>query len=137
MGNGIGRQGRACNRASASHRNLGKRQAFSEFFAPVMADAEPKQFTATMAKSARKGRIVIDWLRNDRGSTAVAPFSVRAITKASVAVPVSWSELAKIQTTDQFGANATRERRWTDLVLLADAVLNSAVLKKLTAHYKL
>lgn len=46
-----------------------------------------------MSKARRKGRIFIDWLRNQRGSTAVLPFSARARPGAPVAGPVSWDEL--------------------------------------------
>ena len=109
---------------------------FSQLFAAVVAEADPKHFTATMAKTARKGRIFIDWLRNERGSTAVAPFSVRARAGASVAVPVSWDELSKIRTADKFGIDAARERSWSDLRLPTEAALNGSVLKTLEALYK-
>ncbi len=55
-----------------------------------------------MSKAKRKGRIFIDWLRNERGSTAIAPYSPRAKAEASVAVPVSWTELARIETANAF-----------------------------------
>ncbi|MFW5661773.1 MAG: ATP-dependent DNA ligase, partial [Oceanicaulis sp.] len=42
----------------------------------------------------RKGRVFIDWLRNQRGQTSVAPFSVRARRGAPVATPIAWDELA-------------------------------------------
>lgn len=106
---------------------------FAQLFAAVLAEVEPKQFTATMAKKARKGRIFIDWLRNERGSTAVAPFSVRARAGACVAVPVSWDELSRIRTAEKFGTDAARERKWSDLAVPEDAVLNGAVLNKMAA----
>ncbi len=46
-----------------------------------------------MSKAKRKGRIFIDWLRNQRGSTAVLPYSARARSNAPVAVPIDWEEL--------------------------------------------
>jgi bifunctional non-homologous end joining protein LigD len=46
-----------------------------------------------MRKVQRKGRIFLDWLRNQRGSTAVMPYSARAREGAPVAAPVSWDEL--------------------------------------------
>lgn len=55
--------------------------------------AEPDRFTATMSKAIRKGRIFIDWLRNQRGSTAVLPYSARARSGAPVALPITRDEL--------------------------------------------
>jgi len=66
---------------------------FARRFAGALAAAEPDRFVATMSKAKRKGRIFIDWLRNQRGSTAVMPYSVRARPGAPVAAPVSWAEL--------------------------------------------
>jgi bifunctional non-homologous end joining protein LigD len=55
-----------------------------------------------MSKAKRKGRIFVDWLRNERGATAIAPYSPRAKGSASVAVPVSWSELSRIEAANSF-----------------------------------
>ena len=55
-----------------------------------------------MSKAKRKGRIFIDWLRNERGSTAIAPYSPRAKPIASVAMPVSWTELSRIEAANAF-----------------------------------
>jgi bifunctional non-homologous end joining protein LigD len=62
-------------------------------FAEALALAEPERFTANMSKAKRTGRIFLDYLRNQRGSTAVLPYSVRARENAPVAVPIAWSEL--------------------------------------------
>ena len=56
--------------------------------------AEPKRFTATISKAKRKGKIFIDWLRNQRGSMAVIPYSARARSGAPVAVTIGWNEIA-------------------------------------------
>jgi bifunctional non-homologous end joining protein LigD len=66
---------------------------FASRFAQALSAAEPDRFTATMSKAKRKGRIFIDWLRNQRGSTAILPYSARARPGAPVAVPIDWSEL--------------------------------------------
>lgn len=66
---------------------------FSKTFAHVMATQEPDRYTATMSKAKRKNKIFIDWLRNERGATAIAPYSLRARPGAPVAVPVDWNDL--------------------------------------------
>ena len=54
-------------------------------------------FTANIRKNQRKGRIFLDWLRNQRGATAVMPYSARAREGAPVAAPIAWEELDKIK----------------------------------------
>jgi len=69
---------------------------FAKGVAQAFAQREPERFTATMSKAKRKGRIFIDWLRNQRGATAIMPYSARARPGAPVAAPVSWKELGGI-----------------------------------------
>lgn len=66
---------------------------FARRFAEALSLAEPDRYVATMSKAKRKGRIFIDWLRNQRGATAVLPYSARAREDAPVAVPIAWDEL--------------------------------------------
>ena len=66
---------------------------FAHRFALAVAQANPDRFTAELSKSKRKGRIFVDYLRNQRGATAVMPYSVRARPMAPIAVPLSWEEL--------------------------------------------
>ncbi len=68
-------------------------KSFAERFARALAQAEPERFTANLKKAERKGRIFIDYLRNQRGSTAVMPYVARARPGAPVSCPLSWSEL--------------------------------------------
>lgn len=68
-------------------------KSFAERFARALAQAEPDRFTANLKKAERKGRIFIDYLRNQRGSTAVMPYVARARPGAPVSAPLSWSEL--------------------------------------------
>lgn len=67
--------------------------SFAERFAKALGMADPERYVANMSKAKRKGRIFIDWLRNQRGSTAVMPYSARARPNAPVATPISWDEL--------------------------------------------
>ncbi len=66
---------------------------FSRRFAEALAMAEPERFVANMSKAKRVGKIFIDYLRNQRGATAVMPYSARARDGAGVAAPVAWSEV--------------------------------------------
>ncbi len=72
----------------------GSFKAFTKAFADKLAADEPKRYTANMAKRARTGRIFVDYLRNGRNATFIAPYSPRARTNAPVAVPITWEELA-------------------------------------------
>ncbi|MFD1105334.1 DNA ligase D [Sphingobium olei] len=74
----------------------GAHKDFASRFAQALSTAEPDRFVATMSKAKRKDRIFIDWLRNQRGSTAVLPYSARARPGAPVAIPVDWDELEGI-----------------------------------------
>ncbi|WP_299785114.1 DNA ligase D [uncultured Marivita sp.] len=75
---------------------------FAKTFAHVMAARDAGRYTATMSKSKRRGRIFIDWLRNERGATAIAPYSLRARPGAPVAVPVTWDELHTLASPSEF-----------------------------------
>jgi bifunctional non-homologous end joining protein LigD len=77
-------------------------KGFAGEVAEQIAALDPKRFVANMAKARRKGRIFIDYLRNGRGATAIAPYSPRARGTAPVAVPVSWEELKTIPAASVF-----------------------------------
>jgi bifunctional non-homologous end joining protein LigD len=71
-------------------------KAFAGALAARMAADAPADFVATMSKAKRKGRIFIDHFRNERGATAIAPYSPRARDGASIAWPLSWASLSRI-----------------------------------------
>lgn len=75
---------------------------FARRFSTALAQSQPDRFTATMSKEKRKGKIFIDWLRNQRGATSVIPYSARARTGAPVAAPVSWDELDEFDSAGHF-----------------------------------
>ncbi len=77
-------------------------KAFAKGLSSKIADNDPDNYIATMSKAKRKGRIFIDWLRNERGSTAVAPYSVRARAGGPVATPVTWDELTELEAANSF-----------------------------------
>jgi bifunctional non-homologous end joining protein LigD len=66
---------------------------FCRDFAETMSREAPDRFLAHVKIADRKGRILIDWLRNGLGATAVASFSPRARPGATVATPVAWAEV--------------------------------------------
>ncbi|WP_458072293.1 DNA ligase D [Rhodanobacter sp. BL-MT-08] len=72
-------------------------RAFAEAFANSLALAHPLEFVATATKAKRGGKIYVDYLRNGRGATSVASYSLRARPGAPVATPLRWEELGKIK----------------------------------------
>jgi bifunctional non-homologous end joining protein LigD len=69
-------------------------KSFAKAIADAMTADSPERFLATITKSKRKGKILVDYLRNGRGATAVAPYSTRARPGAAVSMPLDWSELS-------------------------------------------
>ena len=68
-------------------------RAFCRHFAATMEAEMPDRFVSTVSKAKRRGRILVDWLRNGPGATAVASYSPRARPGAPVATPLSWREV--------------------------------------------
>jgi bifunctional non-homologous end joining protein LigD len=66
---------------------------FAHAFVLQMEKEDPALYLTKMSKAARKGRIFLDYLRNERGATAVAVFSPRARAGAPVSLPMSWTDL--------------------------------------------
>lgn len=77
-------------------------KAFAKGIADAMASDSPDRYVATVTKARRKGRTLIDYLRNGRGSTAVAPWSTRARPGAAVSMPQGWDELGPTIGPDYF-----------------------------------
>jgi bifunctional non-homologous end joining protein LigD len=83
---------------------------FTGAVAAAMAKDSPDRYVATMSKRARKGRVFVDFFRNMRGSTAVAPYSTRALPDATVSTPLEWSELTESVKADHFKIDNLRQR---------------------------
>jgi bifunctional non-homologous end joining protein LigD len=68
-------------------------KAFAKAVADTLQEAAPARFTSNLSKARRKGKIFVDYLRNGRGATFIAPYSTRRHAQAPVATPVTWDEL--------------------------------------------
>ena len=90
---------------------------FARGVAEVMSQMEPLRFVSTATKKFRNNKIFLDYLRNGRGATSVASFSLRAREGAPMAMPLRWEELAKVKSGAQF-----------------DIVSGPARMKRLKAH---
>jgi bifunctional non-homologous end joining protein LigD len=109
---------------------------FARALAAQMEAESPKQFLIKMTKSERCGKIFIDYLRNERGATAVAAFSPRARAGIPVAVTLEWSELGSMRSLPHFRVaefDGWRDRLKSDPWMKMASVrqrLSAAVLKK-------
>ena len=89
---------------------------FCEGFARQMAAGAPSRFTANMAKVQRRGRIYLDYLRNQRSATAVAAYSLRARPGAPASTPLAWEELGQLDDPADLNYASVPERLATGLV---------------------
>jgi bifunctional non-homologous end joining protein LigD len=70
---------------------------FAKAVAAAVAEQNPQRFTITSSFKKRGGKIYIDWLRNGRGATCIAPWALRARTGAPVSMPLDWDELPGLE----------------------------------------
>jgi bifunctional non-homologous end joining protein LigD len=77
-------------------------RGFAKAFCTALAEAKPERFTVALPKPRRKGRIFLDFLRNQRTATAILPYSARARDGAPVAAPVTWEELEGMESAAHF-----------------------------------
>jgi bifunctional non-homologous end joining protein LigD len=83
---------------------------FAHAVVRTIVRSEPGRYTGHLAKSRRAGKIFLDYLRNGRGATAIAPYSTRARAGAAVAVPIDWKELGEELRPDAFHVRDVFER---------------------------
>lgn len=79
----------------APRRDWATVRKFSAALARALATASPERYVDRATRSRRAGRIFVDYLRNGRGATAIAPYSPRARAGGPVATPITWAELAR------------------------------------------
>lgn len=117
---------------------------FTRAMAREFVRAAPEMFTDTSSKARRKGRIFIDYLRNYRGATSVAPYTVRARAGVPVSVPIAWEELAKLESSQVYTIKNLEQRLkklkrdpWAELSgtkqFLRKSVLQAVAARKLAA----
>lgn len=74
-----------------------KAREFAKTTAKLMETKWPNKYTSNVRKEKRKGKIFIDWIRNTKSATSVAPYSIRIRKKCCVSMPIKWSELDKVK----------------------------------------
>jgi bifunctional non-homologous end joining protein LigD len=85
-------------------------KTLAKAFADALVREQPKRYIAQSSKAKRAGKIFIDYLRNEKGATAVASYSTRARPGATVATPISWDELSASLRPGQFNTRTVPER---------------------------
>ena len=93
---------------------------FAHRLAHTVVQNDPDHFTDALPKAQRKGRIFVEYLRNQRGATSVTPYSARARLGAPVATPISWPEMETIESPSRFHVGDALElvRRATSKALI-------------------
>ncbi len=102
---------------------------FSKAVAVAVAAHNPRRLIVTATKAKRTGRIFIDWMRNGRGATCIAPWSLRARPGAAVSMPVNWNVLRDISA-DGFNINEPLEPP-SDWLELKPQIITPALLRRL------
>jgi bifunctional non-homologous end joining protein LigD len=107
---------------------------FTKSMAQALASADPSKYTLSMSKSARPGKIFVDYLRNERGATAVAAYSPRARAWAPVSLPLDWRELRNSHSGNEATVGNVLPRLkkrtrdpWADLLKVRQSISDDAL----------
>ena len=100
-------------------------KSFARNFAQQMVNMVPQAYTINMAKKQRKGKIFIDYLRNDFASTSVMDYCVRARPGAPVAVPLYWKELDSLTSAGRFSIDDVLQRQAADKLFVYPSIRQS------------
>jgi bifunctional non-homologous end joining protein LigD len=114
-------------------------KAFAQGVCQWMADDDPERYLLNMSKKLRNGKIFLDYLRNDRLATAVAPLSPRARDGATVSMPLTWAQVKgdldpKRYTVRSVPGILPRSKAWDGYDDAAASI--KAAMKKLAAKMK-
>src|SRR5262249_24225941 len=101
----------------------------------------PARYTTNVRKAQRKDRVYLDYLRNGRGATAIAPYSTRRRAGAPVATPITWGELERGVDPKEFDVVAVskrlaslREDPWAGYAKLRQSIRGASGRKRATAR---
>jgi bifunctional non-homologous end joining protein LigD len=114
--------------------NWDKVKVFAHTFVKYLAMQNPQLIVANMSKTKRKGKIFVDYLRNQYGASGIAPYSTRIKENAAVATPLAWTELNVRIKSDTFTIRNLPQRLaklkhdpWADFYLLKQKLSLSVV----------
>ncbi len=109
-------------------------KAWAHGFVQAMERARPQLYLTKMTKAARTGKIYLDYLRNERGATAVAPYSMRSRTGLPVSVPLDWKDLTgserprfSIATFPDWGGTRLHSNPWQKMLAVAQSLSPEAL----------
>jgi bifunctional non-homologous end joining protein LigD len=112
---------------------------FAKSVADTMTREAPDRYLATLSKAKRRGKIFVDYLRNQRGATAIASYSTRRRTGAPVAVPIAWEELSAKTRPDMYNIrnvfkrlDSLKKDPWADFFTTRQSI-NAKIQRAFTA----
>lgn len=118
--------------------NFDEIKSFCKTVCDQLVNENPDQYTTEISKAKRSKKIFLDYLRNGYGATAIAPYSARAQSEATVAFPLTWGELKKVTDAKEFTVDKVeellkkRKDPWADYFTLKQKIL---ILDKLASQH--